>query len=369
VTNRLDFRRSYFVRPGFQSGTIALALALAGALPVKAADPSAAATGTDIIGLVGRQQISEADVIAANQADFDRLQSSQQREQRQLELKFAQSRHELLQQRLDKLLDARALELEAKKRNVGTDKVLAGLKLEVPTENDVRSFYEANKDRIRQPYEDAAPKVRQYLASQRNQTVTRRFYDELRTNNGISAKLGPYRLPVEASGPVRGQNKAAVTIVEFGDFQCPYCREAESSLRTVMEHHPQDVRLVFRNLPLTQIHPNAKVAAEAAVCADRQGRFWEMHDAMYEDQSALTADALKMTATRLGLDAGSFAACLTDDSTARSLAADAEAARELGLSGTPYFFINGRPIDGNVPVEKFESVIADELHRAAGDRG
>jgi len=352
-----------------RSGALALAIALAVAvaLPVRAANSPAAAE--DIIGLIDQEPITEASVIAANQADFDRLQESQQREQRQLERKFAQSRHELLQQRLDKLLDARALEREAKNRGVGTEEVLAGLKLEVPAEADVRSFYETNKDRIREPYEVAAPKVRQYLSGQLNQTATRRFYDNLRARNGISAQLAPYRLAVAASGPMRGHDTAAVTIVEFGDFQCPYCREAETALRTVMERHPKDVRLVFRNLPLTQIHPNAKVAAEAAVCAGRQGRFWEMHDAMYEDQSALTSERLKRTAARLGLDAGRFASCLTDDATGRALGDDAAAALALGLSGTPYFFINGRPIDGNVPVETFESIIADELRRSAGNRG
>ena len=344
-------------------------LALAGALPVGAADWPVVVTGGDIIGLIEGEPITEADVVAANQADFDRLHEGQQREQRQLERKFAQSRHELLLQRLDKLLDARALEQEAKKRNVSADQVLSGLKLEVPAEADVRSFYEENKDRIRQPYELAAPKVWQYLSNQINQTATRRFYDDLRASNGISARLGPYRLPVEEPPAMRGDRKAVVTVVEFGDFQCPYCRDAESSLRTVLERHPKDVRLVFRNLPLTQIHPNAKLAAEAGICAGRQGRFWEMHDAMYGDQSALTSDGLTRTATRVGLDTGRFATCLTDDLTSRALADDAAAARDLGLSGTPYFFINGRPIDGNVPVETFESVIADELHRSASDRG
>lgn len=170
-------------------------------------------------------------------------------------------------------------------------------------------------------------------------------------------------------GPARGPGTAPVTIVEFGDFQCPYCKEAESSLHTVLAEHPRDVRVVFRNLPLTQIHPNARIAAEASICADRQGKFWEMHDAMYADQSALNANALERTAQRLGLNGDRFAACLTDGSTSQALDLDAKAAEELGLEGTPYFFINGRPLDGNVPVEKFESVIADELHRAAHDRG
>jgi protein-disulfide isomerase len=115
---------------------------------------------------------------------------------------------------------------------------------------------------------------------------------------------------------------------------------------------------------LTQIHPNAKLAAEAAICADRQGKFWEMHDAMYEDQSALNLDSLKSTATRLGLNADRFSTCIADGSASGSLDLDAKAAAELGLAGTPYFFINGRPIDGDVPIEKFESIIKDELQSA-----
>jgi protein-disulfide isomerase len=157
--------------------------------------------------------------------------------------------------------------------------------------------------------------------------------------------------------------------VEFADFQCPYCKRAESSLHAVLKQYPRDVRIVFRNLPLTQIHPQAESAAEAAVCADRQGKFWEMHDAMYADQSALSIEALKDTAKQLGLNLGQFSACLSGGTPAAALDADAKAAEELGLSGTPYFFINGRPVDGNVPLEKFQSIIAEELHAGASDRG
>lgn len=318
--------------------------------------------------MIGQQRVSETDVIAAGKPEFDRLENGYELERRQLELKYRKSRHDLIQQQLDKLLDESALEAEAKARGVATGSVLAELDLAAPTEDEARAFFAANKDRIRQPYGEVAPKVREYLASQRNRAATRSFYDRLRAHHGIRSEWGPYRVPVAATGPARGRNAAPVTIVEFGDFQCPYCKQAESSLRAVMEQYPQKVRIVFRNLPLTQIHPNAKIAAEAAVCADRQGKFWEMHDAMYDDQSALNADSLMNTAARLGLDAHRFAACLADGSTRSSLEADAEAAQDLGLEGTPYFFINGRPLDGNVPVETFQSIIADELHRAPQDR-
>ncbi|MFI4914501.1 MAG: DsbA family protein, partial [Steroidobacterales bacterium] len=137
----------------------------------------------------------------------------------------------------------------------------------------------------------------------------------------------------------------------------------------VLAKHPDDVRLVFRHLPLTSLHPNAQIAAEAAVCADAQGKFWEMHDAMFGDQNSLAASSLKQTAQRLGLDTGQFASCLSDAKTSQTVATDARAANALGVSGTPSFFINGRLIDGNVPQEQFEALIGEELQRAPNRRG
>jgi protein-disulfide isomerase len=348
---------------------IALTLAAVYAAPrARAADnPRPAAPIT--IATVGQTSVTEAAIIAASQSEFDRLQDGYELEKRRLEIKYAKSRHDLLQRELDKTLDQDALTMEAAARGVTTETVLSGLTLITPTEDEVRAFYDANVDRIRQPYDEVHTKVLQYLTEQRNKQVTRDFYDALRAKHGIRAELAPFRVSVAALGPVRGQTKAAVTIVEFGDFQCPYCKEAETSLRKVMARYPNDVRLVFRNLPLTQIHPDAQLAAEAAVCADRQGKFWEMHDAMYADQSALKPEGLKNTAQRLGLDTNRFSTCITDGSTTEALGIDAKAAQDLGLSGTPYFFINGRPVDGNVPEETFNNIIAEELRREPKDRG
>lgn len=347
-------------------GVMASALGLAG--PVYAKSATASSSDQSVIGITGQERISEAELITANQSEFDRLQNDFELQRRQLELKYAKSRHDLVQQKLDQRLDRDALQVEAKARGITTDAVLAELKVSAPTDDEARAFYDAHKDRIKLPYETVAPKVREYLTTQRSQEATRSFYDGLRAKHGIRSLLARYRVSVAASGPARGQNNAPVTIVEFGDFQCPYCKESESSLRTIMERYPRDVRVVFRNLPLTEIHPNAKIAAQAAVCADRQGKFWEMHDAMYDDQSALNLDSLKNTATRLGMNADRFSTCIADGSANPALDLDAKAAHDLGLGGTPYFFINGRPIDGDVPVEKFESIILDELHRAPPDR-
>ncbi len=340
--------------------------ALATGDELRSADIDGPATsGRAVIATIGGERLTEADVAAADRSDFDKLESDYQLKLHQLRVKQTEARYELLQQHLDRLLDARALDMEAKARGKSPDAILAGIKVPVVTDEEVRQFYEANKARARDPFEKLRPKIAEYLANQHNEDAKRAFYDALRARHGITSLLGPYRVAVAASGPVRGKEAAPVTIIEFGDFQCPYCREAEGSLRAVMSKYPDQVRLVFRNLPLPSLHPNATVAAEAGVCAGHQGMFWQMHDAMYEDQAALSEYALKETARRLGLSMEGFSACLADPATKQALETDRQAADELNVTGTPYFFINGRPLNGSVPVERFESVIADELHRLA----
>jgi predicted DsbA family dithiol-disulfide isomerase len=332
--------------------------------------PAAETSGDQPLGRVGGRRITEADLIATDTGQFARLQSDFEAQRKQLERDHAKARYDLLQKQLDKLLDREAMDLEAKARGKSTAQILAEMKPATPpTEAEQRAFFDAHRDRIKQPFEQVAPKLIDYLTRERNVAALRAFYDQLRAKHDIHSTLGPYRETVAATGPARGDPNAPVTIVEFADFQCPYCKEAEASLRTLMAKHPHDLRLVFRNLPLTEVHPQAKIAADAGVCADRQGKFWEMHDAMYDDQKALAADGLKSTATRLGLNTARFSACLADGATVQALDADAQAAKALGLNGTPYFFVNGRPIDGNPTLEMFEGLIAEELQRASAHGG
>jgi predicted DsbA family dithiol-disulfide isomerase len=326
-------------------------------------DEAPAAASQTVIATVGRERITAAEVAGANRAEFEKLESDYQLKLRQLQAKQAQARYELLQQHLGQMLDQRALDMEVKARGTTAAALLGEIKVPVVTDDEVHRFYDDNKTRTRNSFEQLRPAISQYLANQHDQDAKRAFYDALRAKHGISSLLGPYRVNVAATGPMRGKDAAPVTIVEFGDFQCPYCREAEDSLRTILDRYPDQVRVVFRNLPLPSIHPNATLAAEAGVCAERQGMFWQMHDAMYQDQSALSEDALKDTAKRLGLKVAGFSACLDDPQTREQLDADQKAADELDVTSTPYFFINGRPLHGSVPVERFETVITEELRR------
>lgn len=332
------------------------------------ASPSAAQTGapvdeTAVVGMIGNRRVTEGEVIAQAKDQFQQGQDELDREVRQLQVNYEQARHDMLQQQLDKLLDRRALEMAAKARHLSPDAVLANAKVPLVTDAEVRAFYDANRARTTLTFEQLAPRIRAYLASEHNETAMRRFYDGLRAKYGIHSELAPFREDVAATGPVRGNPHAPVTIVEFGDFQCPYCKQAEPTLRAILTKYRNDVRLVFRELPLTQLHPNAMTAAEAGVCADRQGKFWPMHDRMYADQNALDIDGLKATAKRLGLNADRFAACMSDTATARQIETDMQAAGALGIGGTPYFFVNGRPLNGSVPPEKFDTVISEELGR------
>lgn len=329
---------------------------------VAVAQPAAAPAET-VVGSIGPQPVRSSDLIAADPKAFGQLDDAYQRELRQMQLRYAQARHDLLARELDQLLDRRALEMAAKAQGKTPEALLSTLHVDAVSDADMHAFYEANRNRIPQPYELVAPEIRGHLGTERRETATRSFYARLRKQYDIRSDLPPYRVAVEPAGPARGAASAPVTIVEFGDYQCPYCRQAEATLQTLLANHSGQIRLVFRNFPLSQIHPDADMAAAAAVCADQQGKFWQMHDAMYANQSALALPGLKATAQRLGLNIDRFAACLTDPSTRRALGKDMQAGQDLGIAGTPFFFINGRPVDGSVPLEQFESVIADELQR------
>lgn len=347
-------------RPGLLA-LLGLGVTLAGAATV-----TTAADADQVLATVNGQSITEAQVIAQAKSAFDTQQARYARELNILQAQYAQSRQDLLQQQLEALLDQRALALEAKARGLSPSALLATVTVPAVTDAEVRAFFDANKARSPMSYEELAPRIRAYLASQHNDEAMHDFYASLRTKYHIESRLGPYRVSVAANGPARGRADAPVTIVEFGDFQCPYCREAENTLRQVLAQHSGDTRLVFREMPIPELHPNAMVAAEAGVCADEQGKFWPMHDAMYADQSQLDLPGLKATASRLGLDSARLEACMKAPATAARIDADVQAASKLGVGGTPYFFINGRPLNGSVPPERFESIIREELARQAG---
>jgi protein-disulfide isomerase len=176
------------------------------------------------------------------------------------------------------------------------------------------------------------------------------------TSNMASQDSGP-----SADHPQRGGDNAALTIVEYSDFQCPYCRQVESSVRSVLKKYGDQVRLVYMDFPLA-FHQHAMEAAIAARCADEQGQFWSYHDALIDNPSALSTPALKTTAAQLGLDRVSFDACLDEHKYENAVIADRTQGERIGAHGTPYFIVGSRSMSGAQPVSAFDSAIDEQLH-------
>ncbi len=171
------------------------------------------------------------------------------------------------------------------------------------------------------------------------------------------------RIAVPLGGPQRGPSTAKVTIVEFSDFQCPFCARVIPTLEQLRADYPNDVRILFRHNPLP-FHDNAALAAEATVAAEVQGKFWEMHDKLFNDQKDLDRAALELHAAELGLDGKAFRAALDGHTGKANVDNDLALGGRLGVRGTPSFFINGRPVIGAQPIEAFKKIIDDEIARA-----
>lgn len=301
---------------------------------------------------VDGKDVTEADLRANDAAAF-----------KQFDRDYAQKRHDFLETQLHQTVQDRLLTLEAAAQKTSKDQLLASIKTPEVTDADVDKFYEEKKAMISRPKEQIAPQIKQYLAQQREAEARDKFFATLEAKYKVDYRLEPLRQPVQAAGfPAKGPSAAPITIVEFSDFQCPFCSRLNPTLEQAVNKYGDKIRIVFRQFPLP-MHANAAKAAEAALCANEQGKFWEMHDAMFKDQAGLAVDALKTKAASLGMDAKAFGECLDNGKESGAVQTDIKAGTEVGVSGTPAMFINGRMLSGAVPIERLSEVIDDELKR------
>lgn len=161
-------------------------------------------------------------------------------------------------------------------------------------------------------------------------------------------------------GLVRGNPEASVTIVEFSDFQCPFCARVQATLDQIFDTYGDEVKLVYRHFPLP-FHENAENAALASMCANEQGKFWEYHDQLFENQEKMTLANLKKWAADLGLNTDKFDSCLDNQTYKDQVDKDVKDGQAAGVSGTPTFFINGQRLVGAQPFENFKTIIDAEL--------
>jgi len=280
--------------------------------------------------------------------------------------------YRLERQKLDEYIGATLLTREAKNRNVSVTTLLeqeVDAKVPAITEEEVREFYESHKDRVRIEYDKAHDQIRDYLRDKKVQERRSLLVSSLRSKASIKNFLTPpqrYRAKVLITGaPSKGAEKAVVTLVKFEDFQCPYCRAVQPRFSELLKKYEGKLRIVHKDLPLDEIHPQARQAAEAARCAGDQGKFWEYHDKLYEHSPKASADELKAYASEAGLNVQSFEQCFKSGKFKAAVQNDLAEGAQLGLTGTPAFFINGREFSGAQPLEAFTTIIDEELALAA----
>ncbi len=273
---------------------------------------------------------------------------------------------ELRRREIANLVRERLMRREAERRGQDIqqmleDEVARGAAVE---DADVRRFYEQNRAQLQAgtTFDDVAPDIRNFLVRQEALSAfDRRLHDAAE----IEVLIDAPRSDVSALGPALGPEDAPVTIVEFSDYQCPYCQRAEAVLAELRAEYPGRLRFVYKHFPLESIHPRARPAAQAAACAGEQGRFWEYHELLFAPGAPMEEKDLKSYAALLKLDRGRFEACRQSGRGDAPVARDIAEAQRLGVSSTPTFFINGIRLRGMPPIARLRLIVEDELARAA----
>ncbi len=233
------------------------------------------------------------------------------------------------------------------------------------SDEDAQKFYDQHKAQYhQQPYDQVRASILNTILAQRENAHRQEILAKLRSRDPLKIMIQPPRVELEvADHPERGPADAPITLAEFADFQCPFCGRVAPTLAGLRQKYGDKLKIVFFDFPLP-FHAHAMDAAKAARCAADQNKFWEYHDALFANQAKLTPADLKATAARLGLDGAKFAACFDGGGHQDAIQRDEAQGHQVGVTGTPAFFIDGRPFTGAQPQSEFEGIIDDELSRS-----
>lgn len=314
------------------------------------ADP---ASSGEPIAVIAGQPLYEGDLLPLIQPQLLQLRNQE---------------HQIKSSAIETLIDQKLLEAAAREKGLSVEELLkqeAGTDAREPTESEVESYYLGQRDRLNRPLDEIKPQLRQALKQARMQQSREDYLKRLRKQAEVVVLLTPPRVEV-AYDParLRGNPDAPITIVEFADFQCPYCKRVHPILQQLLTKYEGQVRLAYRDFPLTQIHPQAQMAAEASRCAGEQGQYWEYHDLLFANQDKLDAASFTDYAHSLNLDGKQFEECLASGKFKTAVEQDLLEGQQAGVSGTPAFFINGVFLSGAQPLDSFTRMIEEELMRA-----
>ena len=337
----------------------ALTLAAVLSLLSCASAPGQGGGGAEVVARVGDKAITMTEV-------EDRWRTDDAAEHAEASFKMFEGRRKALEAIVAGMLFAEAAKGKGLSAEAYEEAEISRRVTEV-TEPEVASFYAANiREMQGRPLPEVAPLIARFLTEQKRETARREVLAELRKAGAsvqVLLEAPRYAVPVESTDPQLGNATAPITVVEFSDFQCPYCQRAAPTLRQLQEKYGDKVRVVWKDFPLTRIHPEAHKAAEAAHCAGDQGKYWAYHDRLFANQQALQVEALKRYARDASLDPARFDACLDSSKFAERVRDSLAIGTKLGVSSTPTIFINGRVMPGAYAYEDMVAVVDAELER------
>ncbi len=279
--------------------------------------------------------------------------------------KIRQEEYELKLRALEERIGRMLLHDEAQKHGVSDEEWLrqtVDSKVEDPTQEEIDQQFAAQMFQQVPQAPQNIDEITKQLKEQTIQEARAEYFEGLRAAAGVKIYLLPPAIDV-AYDParVRGNPGAKITMIEFSDFQCPYCLQAYSMVKELLKKYDGKVKLAYRDLPLQEINGGVAGSADAARCAGEQGKFWEYHDLLFENQDSAGPEAFKEFAEDLKLNPDQFASCLKSGKYKAQIKADYQEALRLGITGTPAFFINGVLISGARPKAEFENIIDTEL--------
>jgi len=323
-----------------------------------------------LLSAVFAQNAGETEIVAEVEGEKISLQDLRQASGEPL-FRLEEQTYRLKQQKLEQMIQDKLLAREARRRNVSLEALIdneINSKAAEVTSQEIHSVYELNKNQLQKPESEVEGQLRSLLREQKIALRRQEFAKSLQSNAKVSVYLAPpppFRAEVDTAGPSRGPAGAPVTIVEFEDFQCPFCKKAQQTLEGVLVRYKDKVRMVHRDFPLQPLHPAALKAHEAARCAEEQGKFWEFRDLLYQKAPAAAPEQLYSYASQLGMNTSDFKKCLDSEKFRAVVQKDEDEGIRIGVEGTPAFFINGRLLSGAQPESEFARVIDEELSKRA----
>jgi len=276
--------------------------------------------------------------------------------------------YQLKYNQLKNMLLARLIQAHPFSRGMTADEFMSKYVIKSPTANkdEVSTLIKVNKVPKEKVTDEFRKKAADYIIAQKSSQAVDQWFAVQSKEHGVVINLiKPVRPMVEipvGNSPVKGPQNAPITLIEYSDFQCPFCARAEGTVKRLLKDYPGKIRLAYKNFPLS-FHGEAFIAAEAGLCAQEQsdGKFWELHDKMFDDPRGLKLKALIAKAQSIGLDTKQFEGCMKNNKFAFAVNSDIAEGRKFGVNSTPVFFVNGVMIKGAQPYEKFAEIIDEAL--------